>query len=406
MVALSTVRTLALYTQGLTQRQSPTPENITRLVEQLGSVQIDTLQMVHRSQYVALWSRFGTYDPKMFDQLIFEPGQRQFYEYWWHAACIIPLKHYRYSLPKMRYYRENGHEWNPGWAGQNQAIIHEILEHVRQHGAVRTSDFERDQPRQGSWWDWKPSKRALEHLYNRGDLMIASRINFNRVYDLKERVLPEWVDTTEPTEDEVKRHIFELSLKAVGVGDLPYIAGYHFMKLGDARKQLAALQKEGKIKEMQATLLDGKTHTLYVHVDNLPLLEQIEDGAIRAEHTTFLTPFDSLFWGKNARDERCWNFKQRLEAYTPEPKREYGYFCLPILYKDQLIGRFDPKLERKTGTLRLKALHLAPGLAVDEAMISAVAGAMRDFLKFHKATNLIIEKSNPPAFGEKLMAAL
>ena len=135
------------------------------------------------------------------------------------------------------------------------------------------------------------------------------------------------------------------------------------------------------------------------------MLEQAANGSLKAERTTFLSPFDNLFWAAH-RDEMLWGFHQALECYLPAPKRVYGYFCLPILHKDRLVGRFDPKLERKDGILRIKALYLEPGVKAGEELVKDVATAMRDFMKFHDAKELVIERSEPASFGKKLLKAL
>ncbi|MCZ7544129.1 MAG: winged helix DNA-binding domain-containing protein [Anaerolineae bacterium] len=134
-------------------------------------------------------------------------------------------------------------------------------------------------------------------------------------------------------------------------------------------------------------------------------MRRAADGALPPRHTTFLSPFDSLFWARD-RDMQFWEFRQVLECYKPEAQRIWGYYCLPILHRDRLVGRFDPKLERDTGTLRLKTLYLEPGVAPDEPLVAEVAAAMRDFMAFHDATDLVIERSDPLAFGAKLRAAL
>ena len=144
---------------------------------------------------------------------------------------------------------------------------------------------------------------------------------------------------------------------------------------------------------------------MLVHRSNLEALSQVAEGVIRAECTTFLSPFDNLWWAPG-RDEQLWGFRQRLEAYLPAPKRIWGYFCLPILHKDRLVGRFDPKLERKAGTLRLKALYLEEGIEPEEELIRDIAKAMEDFMIFHKAKELVIEKSQPKEFGDKLLGNL
>jgi uncharacterized protein YcaQ len=145
--------------------------------------------------------------------------------------------------------------------------------------------------------------------------------------------------------------------------------------------------------------------TWMVHRDNLPLLQRAAGGDLRAERTTFLAPFDSLFWAQG-RDQMLWGFEQLLECYKPAAQRVYGYFSLPILHKDGLVGRFDPKLDRKSGVLHLNALYLEPGVEPDDELVAGVATAMRDWLSWHGAKSLEIEKSDPPAFGDKLASAL
>jgi hypothetical protein len=360
-----------------------------------------------------VWSRLGSYNTNDLDALVYHDSPngenpRQLFEYWYHAACIIPLKEFRYRLPTMRRFRTLDHYNQPSqqWLSQpeNQIYVENIMQDMRANGGARASDYERSDKRQGSWWDWKPAKQVLEHLYNCGEAMIANRINFNRVYDLSERVLPTWVDTTEPTHEEAQRHILEISLRSQGVAHLAQVGDYTHMKRNKAKPLIEDHLKKGTFIPMKGHLYNGNTGDFVIHRDHLPLLEQIADGQIRAEHTTFLNPFDNLFWAKG-RDEQLWGFEQLLEAYKPEKIRRWGYYCLPILYRNQLIGRFDPKLERKTGTLRLKALYLEKG-QVDEEMIISVAKAMRDFMRFHEAKNLVIERSNPPEFGKKLLAAL
>ncbi len=415
---LAAVRVLALHTQALTSQPgaepAPTPHAIYNIVEQIGYVQIDTLQMVQRSQYLVLWSRLGCYDPADLDRLLCGdqsntggPNNRRLFEYWLHAACIIPLTEYRYRLPLMRWFRDGNSHWGSEWASKsdNAALKAAVLERIRREGPLRASDFEYQGPRRGTWWDWKPAKHALENLYNSGELMIADRVNFQRVYDLRERVLPDWVDTTEPTPTETSRHLLERSVRALGICEPAQAAEYAHMKRTQAKPVVDELTAEGVFVPVSAALSDGQTHTLIVHREALPQLEAAADGALSPRRTTFLSPFDNLFWARG-RDVQFWNFNQALEAYKPAPARKWGYFCLPILHRDRLVGRFDPKLERQTGTLHLKALYLEPGIAPGEELAAAVAGAMRDFMAFHGTNDLVVERSEPAAFGEKLLAAL
>lgn len=411
---LEAIRALALDTQRLTAPSTPTgtsagppsADSIYETVDALGAVQIDTLHVVARSHYLVLWSRLGAYDQAIFDHLAYHPQERRFFEGWQHAACYVPLHEYRYQMPHQRMLREGPSDWYTRWLDQNQnaEVVALVRERIRNEGALRVSDYERGDHRGGPWWAWRPAKVALEYLYAFGDLMIANRVNFQRVYDLTERILPEWVDMTEPTHLERNRFWIERGAKALGASLRRNPLDYTWMKLGHGRPILADLIREGVLLEIGARLANGETQTLIIHPDNLPLLERAADGDIHPRRTTFLSPFDNLFWAQG-RDEALWGFRQRLEAYTPAPKRIYGYFSLAILHRDRLVGRFDPKLERASGLLRLKSLHLEPGVAPDEELVAGVAAALRDFMSLHKANELDIEASNPPEFGELLMKA-
>ncbi len=420
---LSAVRALALHAQQLDRPAiaagpPPSQQDIYAAIEQMGCVQIDTLQMVRRSHYIALWSRLGAYNPSDLERVAYgktdsaatrqhNGDSRRLFEYWLHAACLIPLTEYRYHLPRMRWYREVG-GWRHEWTQQpeNQKLMKAVLARVKKEGPLRASDFEHNGPRRGSWWDWKPAKTALEHLYNQGQLIIAGRANFQRLYDLPERVLPAWVDRREPSYEESRRFWLSRSLKALGIVD-PVLAGsmVQFFKRTEARALLKELVATGEAMEVQATLADGQPHDLVLHRDHLPALQQAADGALQSGRTTFLSPFDNLLWVPG-RMQAFWDFRQALEAYVPREKRQYGYFTLPILHHDCFVGRFDPKLERQTGTLRLRAIYLEPQVKASEELVSEVAGALRDFMRFHEATSLVIEASTPAAFGRRLMKAL
>lgn len=406
---LSALRAMALHTQFLTtpNEASPalTPDSLVDLAAALGYVQIDTLHVVNRAHYVTLWARFGSYDIDDFHGLIYTAGQRRLYEGWGHAASIIPLEHYRYH----RWRADTSISYNPGfreWLSKNgsRELAAQTLERIRAEGGLRVGDFEYEGPQRGAWYDWKPPKVALEVLFAWGDLMVADRVNFQRVYDVRERVLPEWVDTTPVTPDEARRFCLEQAARALGVFEPRHLTFYAYMRATPARSLVSALIEEGLLVEIRGESMNG-VKTWMAHRDNLPLLQQAADGDIRPERTTFLAPFDSLFWAGD-RDEKLWGFNQVLECYKPAAERVYGYFSLPILHKDRLVGRFDPKLDRKTGVLNLNALYLEPGIVPDDELIAAVAAALRDFLSWHGAKSLTIEKSEPAAFGEKLMRAL
>lgn len=404
---VSALRAVALRTQDLhltnSSQSIPTREMLYQVIRQIGCVQIDTLHMVRRSHYLVPWSRLGSYNSETFDDLIFGP-ERCLFEGWQHAATIIPLVEYRYQMPRQRNLRENPDTGYNRWLNElvEKDFVPKVLERIRHQGALKVSNFESDGHTGGTWWNWRPAKVALEFLYSFGELMIANRVKFQRVYDLTKRVLPEWVDTNEPSVSERDRFWVERGAKALGVCTGRQAGDYTWMKVSRSKPHVETLIREGFLIPISGKLANGKTGEFLIHRDNLPVLQQAADGWLKPGRTTFLSPFDNLFWAA-LRDEMLWGFHKSLEAYLPAAKRVYGYFCLPILHKDRLVGRFDPKLERKTGTLILRALYLEPGIKPTEEIVKAVAGAMRDFMAFHEARELILERCEPAVFGKKML---
>ena len=414
---LAAARAVALHAQGLCE---PLPrgrrvgaDDVYAAVERVGWVQIDTLQVVRRAQYLTLWSRLGSYDPDDLDRLLFDGGRggpdngRRLFEYWMHAACIIPLSHYPLALPMMRERAEGRNGWHRAWARDpdKARLLRALLARVEADGPMRPADIRTGKKRPGTWWNWDDAKVALEHLYDAGELAICNRVNFQRVYDLRERVLPRWVDRREPEPEQALRTLLEISSKALGICTPAQVANYLHAKQADARPLVERLIADGRLVTVAARLADGAAHELVVHRDNLRLLQRAADGELSPRRTTFLSPFDSLFWA-GGRDQSFWRFRQVLECYKPQPLREWGYFCLPILDRGRLAGRFDPKLERNQGRLRLKKLYLEPGLRSSERLVTAMARSMREFLRFHQAGDLAIEHSDPPELAAKLLAAL
>lgn len=409
-VSLAAARALAIHAQRLDTpngaEPEPTPETIDALVHQLGCVQIDTLHVVARAHYLTLWSRLGSYDTANFDRLLYDPERRTLFEYWGHAASILPLREYRHRMA-LEHHRSNPSQWWDGWLRQdgNQALAETVLARVREEGPLRVADFEYDGPKRGSWWDWKPAKVALEFLFISGELMVTRREKFQRVYDVRDRVLPEWVDRSARDAEESTRFIFERSAQALGIATDSGILDYTYYKRKVTQPIVRAMVADGTLVEVATETMDGKIVPMLVHRDTLPLLEQAQSGALKPGRTTFLNFFDSLFWGAT-REVQLWGYNNMIEAYKHAEDRIYGYFCLAILHNDRIIGRLDPVVDRKKGLLRLKALYLEPGVKPDEELIAAVATAMRDFMAFHGARDLAIEKSQPAAFGKKLLKAL
>jgi uncharacterized protein YcaQ len=280
-------------------------------------------------------------------------------------------------------------------------LMEQTLERIRAGGGLRVGDLEDDGGQRGEWYDWKPNKMALEALFAHGEVMVAERVNFQRVYDLTERVLPDWVERAPVSAEVGRRFCLEAAARALGVFERRALTFYAYLRATPARALLDAMLKDGTLLEIRGESVDSPRKWL-VHRDTLPLLERAAGGEIRAERTTFLAPFDSLMWG-GGRNEKLWGFKPLLECYKPAEQRVYGYFTFPILHRERLVGRFDPKLERKTGVLHLNALYLEPGVPPDDELVGGVAVALRDFMAWHGVRELAIAKSDPAGFGKKLL---
>jgi hypothetical protein len=242
---------------------------------------------------------------------------------------------------------------------------------------------------------------ALEALFAWGELMVSDRVNFQRIYDVRERVLPSWVDLSPVDPNEACRFCLEQAALALGVFDLRHLTLYAYMRATPFRAMIRSLVAEGVLVQVRGEATGG-VRSWWLHRDTLPLLQRAADGALESGRTTFLAPFDSLFWAPD-RDQLLWGFEHRLECYKPAAQRVYGYFTFPILHKDRLVGRFDPRIERQSGELRLEALTLEPGIEPGDELAAAVAAALRDFAAWHVAKSLRIEKSDPAGFGEKVM---
>ena len=387
---------------------NPTRNDIYQIVDRIKALQIDTLQMVKRSHYLVMWSRIGIYNDAYLDQLCYSDDRRLF-EYWYHAACIIPVSEYPYRLPIMEQYRRGLRGSGNKWAKQkqNQKIVDTVLNEVGKSGKAKSSDFENTSNKKGSWWNWKPAKRALEHLYNCGDLAVSNRVSFNKVYSLTKDVIPAKVIGKRPITnyEETCLHDLHEALKASGVATPKQLANYTHMKLTHAKPLLEILMKSKQSVALTGEDFHGIRTDLLIHQDNLSILDRAADGDFSADRTTLLSPFDNLFWAKG-RDNALFGFEQILECYKPKPLRRWGYFCLPILHQGKLIGRIDPKLDRKSNTLELRKTHLEDRYEPDENTISALKESILDFMKFHDAENINIRLEGTGELAAKLSKSL
>jgi uncharacterized protein YcaQ len=229
-------------------------------------------------------------------------------------------------------------------------------------------------------------------LFTSGELMIARRHNFQRIYDLRERILPSWDDSQLPPIEQVRRELALKAVRALGITTARWVADYFRTSQKETAPLPPTLAAEGALLEVG---VEGWQSPAYIHRDNLALAEAAASGALRPELTTLLSPFDPLVWDR-ARALAVFGFDYRIECYTPALKRRYGYFTLPILRRGQLIGRLDPKAHRKEQRFEVKALHLEPGITVTAELAADIAGALRECAEWHQTPAVDVRWSDPP----------
>lgn len=420
-------RGLMLAAQGLLDAppRKPSVADVEAAVERLGAVQIDTISVVERSQYLVLWSRLGPYDPSLLDALLHP--RRAVFEYWSHAASIVPMRDYAYYRPDMLRAKED-HPYGGirDWLSNGHDALRDTLESIRANGPMASSAFEApEDARRASPWDWygpKESRRALETLWTSGDLMISSRRGGQKVYDLRERVLAEAFggaipsDDALPTAEEQVRYFARRTIQALGVLVPSWLWDYfrlqpNLKRIGDGERATAGYARtlldqfvaEGML--VPATI-EGFREPAYVATERLGDLERVRSG-LRPKRTTLLSPFDSLIWHR-PRAAALFGYEVCFEAYVVPEKRRYGYYCLAILHQGRLVGRIDAKAQRAEGTLAVRALYLEPGVVADDALLDGLADSLRDLARFLKLTSFHVERSEPenvaPMLAERLSA--
>lgn len=369
-------RTALLHAQGLTAAlpKKTTPTDVLDTIRRMHVLQIDTISVVNRSPYLVLHSRLGDYTPSWLTDVL---ASGQLFEYWSHAACFLPIE----NFPQYRRFMlERRGDGSREWFTRNMSPddVEKVRAHVRQNGAVRSADFEREEGQQGGWWNWKAEKVALEYLFDIGELMVARREGFQRIYDLQERIYP-WDDAKTPDKSEIFRQWTSQTLIALGVSTEAWLADYFRIKKVHAKTALKELLQTGEA--VQITL-EGETQPWYAHRDTLPTLERITSGEITATRTALLSPFDPVVWDRE-RLLAMFGMDYKIEVYTPQPKRKYGYFTLPILHKNRIVGRLDPKAHRAEKRLEIKAVHLEDGVKADADLVNSLAKTLQEFATWH-----------------------
>ncbi|WP_339476533.1 MULTISPECIES: winged helix-turn-helix domain-containing protein [unclassified Pseudomonas] len=368
---LKQARRLALAAQGFDGRSPPAsvqPLRLNRLIERLGVLQIDSVNALVRSHYLPLFSRLGHYNRDLLDQAAWSQGRRRtLFEYWGHEASLLPMS--MYPLMRWRMNRASGgegiYQQLARFGQERQDVIRRVLASVQEQGALGAGSLSTRQEKAGPWWDWSAEKHALEWLFAAGEVTVAGRRGFERLYDLPERVLPASI-LQQPLLDEAQaqRALLLHAADALGIATEKDLRDYFRLAPADSRGRLAELEEAGEL--LRCQVQGWKQPAWCRPAAKIPR---------KVAASALLSPFDSLVW-ERGRTERLFDFRYRLEIYTPVDKRVYGYYVLPFLHHERIAARVDLRAERALGQLAVHAVHEdASGL--DEEGMQALALNLR-----------------------------
>jgi uncharacterized protein YcaQ len=359
---LRAVATVFLQRQHLLRPRSSSlsAARLGRFVEDVGGIQMDSINVLERAHYLTVWSRFGTYDRAKLDRLVHR--RRLLFEYWAHAACLVPTSMLSWWRRAMLDYRLRHTGWSK-WLRRNADVLDRVRAAIVADGPMGNADFAvRRQAGRGGWWDWKPAQHALHYLWMTGVLTVDSRRHFQKRFDLFERSIPAVREVEAVSAEAFARWHVERSLHAMGAATESDLARYlTFPRFAPAvrRAALRALIDGGDVVDVA---VEGSPRRWLALARDLPRLKRAARATELARGTALLAPFDSLLWNRE-RVARLFGFEYRIEVYTPGPKRVHGYYSLPILHEGQLIGRVDAKSHRAERRLEVRHLHFEPWFA-------------------------------------------
>ena len=379
---LATARRIALAAQGFTD---PLPtagvdrRHLRRVLGRTRLLQVDSVNVFERAHYLPAFSRLGSYPKPVLDDLAFKG--RELFEYWGHEASLLPVA----LQPLLRWRMARAEAFEEGWGGplrvmrERPEFVAAVLDRVVQEGPIGAGALREGPRRGGSWWSWDDAKSALEFLFWSGRVTTSSRPNFQRLYDLTERVLPAAVlAAPTPTKAEAQRELVRLSAQAHGVGTAKDLRDYFRLSPADGAAAIAALVEDGALLPVA---VEGWTQPAY-----------LSPGAAvprRVRRSALLSPFDPLVW-ERSRTSRLFGFHYRIEIYVPAPKRVYGYYVLPFLHDEALRARVDLKADRRAGALRVAGAWLEPGSDAGE-VATALAAELRRAADWQGLADVVVE---------------
>ncbi|NQZ81567.1 MAG: winged helix-turn-helix domain-containing protein [Colwellia sp.] len=355
-----------------------------KAIKAINYVQIDSISVVARAHHHSIWNRAENYDPMHIEQLL---ADKQIFEYWSHAASYLPMVDYRYSLPRKNGFAQGVEHWFK----KDKKSMSFVLERIKDEGPLQAKDFKDSRKTKTGWWDWKPAKKALEQLFMEGELMVAKRQGFQKVYDLTERVLPANTDTRIPSEEEYFQHLIINYLNANAIGT-PQQMTYLLKGLKTSVKaRCLQMVEEGLL---ITVIVDKQSYFA------LPTVNELLKKKLSLNKVKILSPFDNLLIQRK-RTKELFNYDYQIECYVPANKRKVGYFSLPLLWGRTFVGRMDVKMDRKLSILNILNLHIEIE-KVDEFIIE-LKKALDKFLLFNNGTSINVVKitSNNQIFADR-----
>jgi uncharacterized protein len=368
-LSLAQARRIALAAQGFHEGRPDAAgkRHVSRALRRSHLLQIDSVNVLVRAHYMPLFSRIGAYDRGLLEKTVYHGKKREAFEYWGHEASLIRLDlqpYFRWRMERAR----RGEDIYGGLARfgrEKRAFIEEVRREIAAGGPMAAGELSGGHKGQGSWWGWSDGKRALEWLFWAGEVTTATRRGFERIYDLPERVLPsEILNTPTPAGDEAQRELLRLSIGALGIASERCLRDYFRLEARDAKARIPELVEAG---DLVPVAVEGWNGPVY--------LDPQAKFPRRVEARALVSPFDPIVW-ERTRTERLFDFRYRIEIYTPAEKREFGYYCLPFVLGETIVARVDLKADRAAGNLIVHSIHPEASVPPDE-----IAPALGDELR-------------------------
>ena len=401
-ISLANARRMVLHSlllDGCT-KLSPGKEGAAQIIDKLGYIQIDPMSAIKRTHHHTLWTRKPDYQEEMLYKL--QATDRRVFEYWTHALAYLPMADYRYSLPRMQNFYTSKDKFVQWHLEKSQGRLESVLECIRREGPQNLKDLyaKLGTETKASGSKSEAIKFSLSVLFWRGEIMVTQRLNSEKTYDLPERVLPDSLDTSYPSEEELGRHLICRALSALGTAQEKDICTY--MQPGSARDAVFAAAGKAVIATSLKNLVDeGTVIPVSIPDDSrspyyamAEILENIPTQAPTLLQVYLLSPFDNLITNRE-RTQRLFGFDYKLECYVPATKRKFGYYVLPILWGDKLVGRCDPKADRKRNTLLIQNLMFEPDFKLNEDFLPLLADKLAAMAQFNACETIELKEIIP-----------